>query len=145
PGERPAPRPRRRGVPGRSSEATGRVRREPPRLSRENPRTVRGLVPPAKGASGPAGRGRSMGVIQAARDARLPAPRRDGAPEPRPSGGAGRPALAAPAARRLRPDRPEDDDSRGPRGDALLPALSRAREGLLREGLLRREDVVLGQ
>ena len=50
------------------------------------------------------------------------------------------PAETAPAPRGLRPDRPADDPPRGPRRDALLPPLPRPREGLLLEGILRRQD-----
>ena len=50
------------------------------------------------------------------------------------------PRRPAAAAGGLRADRPAHDAPRGPRPDALLPALPRAREGLLLEGALRAED-----
>ena len=140
---RPRRRPRARpagGVDAGGAPRRERSRRGPARLSREAPRAVRPLVPPAPRAPGPHARNPRLDLVQAARDARLPEPRRNRAPEPRHSGGARGPRARAPAARGLHADGSADDAPRGARRDPLLPALPRAREGLLRQGLLRRQD-----
>src|SRR5207247_5464842 len=86
-----------------------------------------------------------MGLLPSARAARLPAPGRDRTARLEPSRGACRPFAAPAAAAGLRADGPPHVAPRGPRGDPLLPALSRTAEGLLFDGLLRREDQPLSE
>ena len=85
-------------------------------------------------------RSRSWPSFQLAGDARLQRARRDRAAEPRAPGGARRPSEH----RRRRDGFGLTDcrmtPARSARRNALLPSLPRAREGLLFEGLLRRED-----
>ena len=137
-----APRgPRRRLQSRRPAPRRRGVRRGAPRFPSQAPRAVCPLVPPSSRAPRASPVHTELGLVQAARNARLPESRRDGAPRPGPSRATGSgPAADPPAARGVPPDRPADDPSRDPGRDALLPALPRPGEGLLLQGLLRRQD-----